>query len=408
MEVLEYMINLFKIDQFDDSALKVILDKALVYDRIDLVQWLQQRFGRDRTLSLSPTLETLLEIAKKNSLRSLEFHFNSTKFTNMTNTHKLRTIHSIINKCYKSGLTRVIKLCADLIATISHQSDLAPQIDTNQSMIGLDDYVPKCLHQYEKAFHSVFGNRLGMLIMEQVGVVHKSLGVEAKHVIKGAELIDRHCLNDYIKYGATEWFLKAYSPSSLATNSSNYNTVLMEMAVIKSDKRALDALLANPFMTLPAKMESLSDQFINTVSTCSHPEWERLFDQYILIMLQGTKPELDVWQFDEIQHPSFLHKLIQCGKTTPSNLEPISQVRDSMESWLSKPWAMEMIQLLDQLTLLHPDIHLNILVTAIDDDITSLFHHYLPHISTMYNSRANSTASSIHCPLAPAPAPAPP
>ncbi|GAM26932.1 hypothetical protein SAMD00019534_101070 [Acytostelium subglobosum LB1] len=369
-KVFEHVINLCTLDQLDNSILELIINQSFQCNKPNNLKLLQDRFGHEHIQPIIPSLKLLHHMAELNAYHSLEHHFNtSSTFTNMPITHRLRIIYSTMNAGYKHGMTRVIKLCADLIKSINHSFNQLKQVDNVCTVT--------CSRQVETAVHFVLGDmKLGMLIMEQVGVVHKSLGVEAKHVIKGAQLMDRHCLNDYIKYGATEWFLKAYSPS-LFSNTYLCNTTLLETALERCEPRVVNVLLANPIMTV-RDIPKLNMRFISKVSSCSHPDWEMMFDQYILITCQGDTLEFedDAGVLSCVQHPSFLRKLIECDVKLKTIGKSSYELDNIAQGWLTKPWAMDMFLLLIQHSLISPDLHYNLYIMAIDHGVTSIFNYY--------------------------------
>ncbi|GAM26934.1 hypothetical protein SAMD00019534_101090 [Acytostelium subglobosum LB1] len=341
-------------------------------DKPQYIQTLQHRFGIDRVAPLDqPTLRKLDEMAGSNAYHSLEYYFNSSTFTNIPNTHRLRTIHSIMSGAHQSGHTRVIKLCADNIKAITSNVH-----GHQEQVLDIKMQVEPCSRQLERVVHSVFGDRkLGMLIMEQVGVVHKSLSVD---VIKGAQLIDRHCLNDYIKYGATEWFLKAYSRSSLSNKDNNdVNQTLLYTALTKCRTEIVEVLLANPKMTLKPMDNCVDKSFFDDMSSsCTHPAWEKMFDQFIAISFGDAPFNFFDGQLSLVQHPSYFRKLIQCGV----KFDPFTSFYDieniiHPSGWLHRPWAIEMIQLLEQYSLLGHRIYNHLCLTAIEHNITPVVQY---------------------------------
>ncbi|GAM26857.1 hypothetical protein SAMD00019534_100320 [Acytostelium subglobosum LB1] len=336
-DVVEYVVKLYTREQLEGVPIQSAVDQALIQDRPDFIQSLQQLSifeHLDTKIMVRPSLENLTQLAKYNAYHSLEYHFNSPLFNGMSVSHRLRTIHSILNKGYKCGATRVIKLCTDQIDALvnQHQQQQRQQLHTIDTAMN-----PQCSYQLETTVHSVFRDRkLGMFIMEHVGLVHKSLGVESDQVIKGSKLLENHCLIDYIQYGATEWFLQSYT-SRTFDNNTIVNTELLDMAYTMCDQRAVDVLMANTRMSIARR----SATFVKNVSTCTHPEWERLFDQYVLITFQSGRLEIPL---DFVQHPSFLRKLIQCdAKLDTSKYTEVENL-----SWITKPWALEKVELLDQ------------------------------------------------------------
>ncbi|GAM26896.1 hypothetical protein SAMD00019534_100710 [Acytostelium subglobosum LB1] len=365
--VFEHLIALFTIDKINSNEsdmLDQIVELAHIRDKPHYVKTLQQHFGLDPSMPLFiPSLNVLHSMVESNAYHSLEYHFNTSTFSQMPIEHRLRTIHSIMDKGYHFGATHVIKLCTDQITAIT--------INHIQSL-NYDQDKPKthqCSHELETAVHSVLGDRkLGMLIMEHVGLVHKSLGYESDQVIKGSQLIDNHSLADYINYGATEWFIKAN-----ASVEHCQNTSLLELAFSKCNKIVIDVLLDNTRMCLEPR-PMVTEQFVKEISSCSHPQWEWMFDQYTMITSQGAPLKISQQTLQLVQHPSFLRKLIQCGaKLTNYYFKDMDAVRE----WVSRPWASDMFQLLAQHKLVGTDEQHQILVQAIEQDKTSIVRYYL-------------------------------
>ncbi|GAM26895.1 hypothetical protein SAMD00019534_100700 [Acytostelium subglobosum LB1] len=387
-KVFEHVISMFTREQLmpnnDTTILRYIINHALIQNMLpNIVKVLQQHpdLGLGRVLGLGlgdgdiesfvrPTLQTLHKMAHSNAYHSLEYYFERPTFINMPSKHRIRTLYSIMNIGYECGATRVIKLCTEHINSIT--------IQVNHSKDVLLHNRP-CSHQMEIAVHSVFRNwKLGMLIMENVGLVHKSLGVESDHVIKGAQLIDNHCLYDYIKYGATEWFIQAYSTIEFG-DSTYTNTSLLQMAFDQCSYRVIKVLLDNPIMTLPVGdgVDLISDTFVVNVSSCSHPEWEWMFDQYIMITFQSAPFTLKQDLVSKVQHPSFMHKLIECGvKLASYQFNHNEIVKVMVQAWLFKPWAMEMLRLLDQHRVTSSHFNFLLCREAIEHGITPVVKHF--------------------------------
>ncbi|GAM19304.1 hypothetical protein SAMD00019534_024790 [Acytostelium subglobosum LB1] len=319
VDVFEHVINQYTLEHLTNKVIDKIIDQALLSDRVDNVRMLQQRFELDPAKPLvKPTLDMLDSMVKANCYLTLDHYFNSTTFTRIPRTHQLRILHIIHDKSYQNATHRVIKVCIDHIKSLTHEQSQSQPVESKATHV-VEGQVQQA-HQatsslMETAFHSVFNDtKLGMMVMEQIGRVHKSLGIDDKHLIKGSQLIDNHCLFDYIKYSATEWFLKFYSTPNMDTSiSTNYNSRLLLEALVRCDTRAVDVLLANP------KMRLLCDQFTQYYVwniECTHPHWERMFDQFVEIISQ-TSPtiELEEEEMSKVRHHYFANSF---------NLEPNS------------------------------------------------------------------------------------
>ncbi|GAM26435.1 hypothetical protein SAMD00019534_096100 [Acytostelium subglobosum LB1] len=225
-------------------------------------------------------------------------------------------------------------------------------------------------------FHKVFGiTSIGKLIMGHVGSVHRSLGIEDGKLIKGATLLAKDSLVQYIKYGAVEWFLKSYS--TFSNKYSTNNAVLLEEAFIRGDTRILEVLLANPCMTLDSDLSlSLSKRFVSSLSSCTHPRWEWILSEYLTITCISTPSQIniriDLELMELIKHPSFIKKLIKLGaKLTPL----IANTR--MDAWFDCPWALEMFQVLFDNDLLPSACIIKLLGMAAAQNNSTMYHHIL-------------------------------
>ncbi|GAM26965.1 hypothetical protein SAMD00019534_101400 [Acytostelium subglobosum LB1] len=347
LKVFEYSFNLFTMEQVQHmphgNALDKLVHEAYVKDRPDIVQCIHQRImGQVPMMGpIVPTLTHLLMMAENNAYHSLEYHFNSSTFNNMSITHRLRTLHSIIQYRHIGGATRVIKLCIDHIKPITQLNE--HQINHKR---------------FEESFHSNNNN---------IEVV-----VDYDQEVK---LIEDHCLIDYLKAGATDLFLKAYSKSSFV-NKHYPNTTLLDLALFKCDTRAVDVLLANPNMSIDhrhANMEKIfaSPSLYDDDDMCSHPAWELMFDHLIMMMNQGAPIKLTRDILSLVQHPPLLRKLIKCHSSTTSNLkglldDNIINIHHMTDRWLTKPWALEMLQELQKHEILSDNILAQLLLMAIE------------------------------------------
>ncbi|GAM25584.1 hypothetical protein SAMD00019534_087590 [Acytostelium subglobosum LB1] len=261
LEVFEHVINLFPPLMIYHSMLINIIDRALLCYKPKIIEMIRLRFetpylASNKTFTLyRPTITTLVSLAHDQTAPSLEYHFKSSIFTNIPVIERLRILNFLLHSGFMHMAPKVIKLCTDHIKALS--------IDHQQQMfqaIGLKDEVlevPQASTKLERAFHLVFKDRkTGMHIMDRVGTVHKLLGINTEYLIKGAKLIDNHNLFDYIKYGATEWFLEAYSKFKFST-ISGYNNVLLAEAFNRCNTQVVDLLMNNPLMGLDHTMNGL-------------------------------------------------------------------------------------------------------------------------------------------------------
>ncbi|GAM19442.1 hypothetical protein SAMD00019534_026170 [Acytostelium subglobosum LB1] len=387
------------IDNVDDLELLTnFIYRSYIGDRPDIIQLLKQCVGEHsgpKTMQLFiPELSTLCSMAKRNAYRSLNYHFNSTTFTNMSTSIRLRTLHSILNVAYQHGAHRVIEMCNDLIKSnssplIQSQSSQSTHIDRQSSQ------------RMDTSFHLVFRDRrIGMMIMGHVGHVHKCTSNCQSPPIKGAQLLANNSLIDYIRYGTTEWFLKAYS--MIDPNSIGHNTLLLNEAMIRCNTRVIDVLLANPNMSLPLNTENkktqlFSDQFINAVSQCTHPEWERVFDEYLMITAQTSPLSLSQKVWSKVSHPLFIRKLINVGVELPKLKLNDVVMGNLTKAWLKdKPWALEMLKLLMERSLITCKTFIfQLLLKAIKFNATPVVQHLLEFVSNTQFLRNDDTYCDI-------------
>ncbi|GAM19294.1 hypothetical protein SAMD00019534_024690 [Acytostelium subglobosum LB1] len=394
VEVFEYVINQFTREQLNDKEIANIIYQALVKDRIDNVRLLERLFDHDKTKPLlRPTLETLNSMAEHNCYRTMEHYFNSKTFIDKSCVHQLGVLHSILKIGYQHDFPRLIMMCTDQIKlrTLSVHQFVKSKTLIDQ---GLHVYQAISSLSMETAFHTVFRDtKLGMMVMEQIGRVHKSLGINDKHLIKGSQLIDRHCLIDYIKYGATEWFLKYYSPSNVVGYIMQGGaSTLLQVAMSKCDTRAVEVLLANPEIRLTDEQSRL---IFKHISSCTHPQWETMFDQYASSLSTIELRESDMAL---VRHPSFLRKLIQHGAKLP--LLHSQEYFDSMignNGWLNKQWALEMLQLMDQRLIISPYFHTHILDKSMEHNLAQVIQFYLGQDSNIVQRLLDAKNSDFNC-----------
>ncbi|GAM19428.1 hypothetical protein SAMD00019534_026030 [Acytostelium subglobosum LB1] len=289
----------------------------------------------------------------------------STDFTDEPNSYQLVTIQSIIEEAYVQGTHRIIKLCQEQTKLYTPFDHSIPKpVDTD---IKMSD------PQLESAIHSVFGNRkLIAIIMGHITNVHRSLGA---NVIKGSQLLDRHCLFQYINYGAAEWFLKYYKTTTFSSNL-HINFSLLESALSKANVTATYALLRNPIMSLMCdKTPSL--YFIYKVSACTEYNWRWAVELYTLITCRKVCPQLDKDILLHVHNPLFIQFIMKLNWTlkplanNPNNIARINQI------WLSEPYAVDMLVVLDEHSLISHDLEIQLLIAAIELNITLVVKYFV-------------------------------
>ncbi|GAM20971.1 hypothetical protein SAMD00019534_041460 [Acytostelium subglobosum LB1] len=384
-EVFEYIINLFTMDELKTN-LQDIVEFAMIYGNPQHIQSLQRHFGVQHDLYIGLSLETLESIVSDNHYSSLEFHFNSTAFNKQTNKHQLRTLHSILNKAYQVGSTRLMKLCINHIDSLNQpdESNEGDEEDYEEEDAEYDDDDDNddedCDHpvpELDQAFHLVIGDaRLATMIMRQIGMIHSSLGIDLDRLIKGSTLLANNNLLHYIRFGATEYFIKSYY-----TIKDQYqyphNTTLLSEAFANCNTRALVALLDNPNMSLPTDRVAL-ENILRGISRCPPPYWEWIFEQYLKIVWPTDTPFVMTEDFFlSVHHVAFLQKLIQMGFSL-DRTDDYKIIYDRLaNSWFTKPWALETVQFLHDHSLLEKSFQKGLLYRAIEHNVLDVFGHII-------------------------------
>ncbi|GAM22515.1 hypothetical protein SAMD00019534_056900 [Acytostelium subglobosum LB1] len=372
--VFEHVFKLFTLDQLDkDGHINAIFNEAMNGDRMDIVNMIQQRciFERGKGVVLDASPMRLKQLTLKNCFKSLAYLFNHPPFIDMPKMDQLRMIHIVKDLGYQNLKQRVVTICLDQITLISKRYSRR----TTQR--------PNNLSELNHVIHSVFSDaKLGKLIMEHIGHIHRSWGLKEYQLIKGAKLLDYHCLDYYLYFGATEWFLKGYNDTFLPTignnNQHHHNSDLLEMALSFCNKRVAEVLLANPKMSFRVVDERnpISAFFVAQLSKCAHPDWEWALDQYFKLLGLPSKTEIDRDTMQYIRHPSFLRKLKYHG----IGLMKFNQGDANMVTlmWLEEPYALEMLELLKELSLL-TDVNLQstLLVAAVSLGLTSIVRYLI-------------------------------
>ncbi|GAM22514.1 hypothetical protein SAMD00019534_056890 [Acytostelium subglobosum LB1] len=345
IDVFEHVFNLFTLDQLDHRLIdeiiddyevvnidkgrfiNIIINEAMDSDRMDIVNMIQQRYIMERCIGveLDASPIKLNELAKNGSYKSLTYLFNMPPFTDLPRMDQLRMIHNIKNLGYRHLMPRMVTICNDQIKVITfndhhHDVQMTQHQDEDTRMPNVDSN-----SELDHVIHSVFNDvKLGKLIMEHIGQIHRSsLGMKENKLIKGVKLLENHSLEDYIKFGATEWFLKSYNdtftPNVANTNQHHHNNHLLEIALTTCNKRVAEVLLANPMMSIEVcESHPISLSMVSRISSCTHPDWEWAFDQYIKLTGLQANLEIEKEVMERIRHPSFIRKLIQLGvRLTP-------------------------------------------------------------------------------------------
>ncbi|GAM26066.1 hypothetical protein SAMD00019534_092410 [Acytostelium subglobosum LB1] len=361
-EVFEYVIGLFTPSQLHGSKIPGLLEKivrcALKYDNPEYVQILQRHLGltdggQSLLSKLGLSIWKLEKMTTNNAHHSLAFVFNSSTFNNQSKSHRLRLIHHVLHHAYKIGATRLIKLCINHIESLNqlHCDDDPPFTVPLTPLIGNRSISDQ--HVLERSFHMVIGDtKLVTLIMRHIGLIHSS-----SKAIKGSTLLNNHKLSDYIKYGATEYLIQAYTSIK---QSFPHNTTLLYETFAKCNTIALDALLTNSNM-----IASFHDGCLAEMSSSfSHPQWDRIVEAYIQITGESFTPTY-FWDFllSTTKHPSIVRKLMDMGVVFTPIEETHVIFEDIDENWFNRPCALETLQLY----LKHKILGLSVIQTLITE-----------------------------------------
>ncbi|GAM26667.1 hypothetical protein SAMD00019534_098420 [Acytostelium subglobosum LB1] len=389
LEVFKHVMeHVNPLSSLSSQQLRSIVNSAVVQDKVDHLKHLV-----DITHSPMPTpsLDTLIEATKKNAVSTLEYILvktNQSPFNRLSEIDQLRVLRSILDSAYDSGHTRIIAICINLIRGIPDT-----KMKRKYSDMEMDD-APATLTQ--SVVHSVLGNnKLNSMIMEHVGWIHRScLGIDDNLIIKGEQLFGNNSLLDFIKYGATEYFIKSFKSINLKHSYPPNNKLISATIAHFTPLHIpiLDVLLRYPSMlllpdtifsptdskspnahpspcyNLPAHQSNSSQlltdttikwsQLINQLSDCTTHNWSRILDDVMqLVMVNSNSPPMTLIENDLflIKHPLFLRKLLSFGVTFtvarknvyPPTPPPNSEV---LTKWLRNPpeSILEMIQLFGQ------------------------------------------------------------
>ncbi|GAM23869.1 hypothetical protein SAMD00019534_070440 [Acytostelium subglobosum LB1] len=347
------------------DLLQSMVNRACEMDRHLILMSLHRRINRALPM---PFLSILENASQANAYHSLEYIFvtnpSASTFANMTKLNSHRTITAILHVAYDQGHTRIIlmldKLLKDIAANKKRKQDVLND-ETDCNMI--ECAVPAAQSQrMDTAFHTLFRDkRLCMMIMGYMGKIYRTLFGGVKP-IKGHELQASDELMDYIWNGASSWFIDAYN-----TVASTYppNKKMIEVAMCQSDTNALERLLANPNMTLDDHPDShntpryLALNLSRTTKSC-----ESLAELLTIYMDITCRAHLDISGRTMlfIQRPAFIRALLKVGATIERPDDDKNSLQHMMDSWLIDPWGLEMIQLLNDNSLLSP-YHLRELLT---------------------------------------------
>ncbi|GAM26668.1 hypothetical protein SAMD00019534_098430 [Acytostelium subglobosum LB1] len=378
--------------------LRAIINEAVVQDKVDHLKLLI-----DITHSPVPTplLDTLIEATKKNAVSTLEYilvKINPPPLTRLPEIDQLRVLQYIMHSAYNYGYTRIITICNDIIKDID---TTIPNIRMNFADLHMNDILQKPSDTSAKSvIYSVLGNnKLNSIIMEHVGWINRScLGFEDSLIIKGGQLFGNNTLLDFIKYGATEYFIKSFKSINLKHSYPPNNNKLISAAIAHFTPRhipILDVLLAHPSMLLLEPETINWRQFINQLSDCNTHNWSRIIEDVMkLVMINSNAPPMTLMEPDLflIKTPLFLSKLLSLGvafAVAPINAHspippPVSGV---LTKWLQCPSKsiLEMIQLMRP--SLSKDTAIHVLAHSIRMDIQPVSQYIIDRYRLLNDPR---------------------
>ncbi|GAM19126.1 hypothetical protein SAMD00019534_023010 [Acytostelium subglobosum LB1] len=369
LEVFHYVIELLpsKNQYFVDNMISLI-NQAYTRNMPSTLPTLYQRC-RDNSIPIPKVpLGTLQTCSIQNCYKSLEYYFESTEFNSMTNSIKLSTLYNINHLAYIYGNIHIIRLCNSKIKHIRSKMHI---VHVDDAVV---DRVIQTHPRMETAIHRVFSDKkICLLIMEHVGHVHNSLQIGDRHRIKGGKLLSSKSLLKYIKYGATEWFIKAYSKVPYPPNSE-----LLISSFRWPNLTIIDTLLNSGSVFIDHYPLQLID-IMEALSSCAIPGWERILDQYLSLVNHQTSPVYEMTSDDlqEFIHPSFIRRLLTLGFVLPRVNAGNFNQQSIVDAWLTKPWALEMFILLREQSLIDQAVEKYLAIAAIKNNVPSIFKYYM-------------------------------
>ncbi|GAM22522.1 hypothetical protein SAMD00019534_056970 [Acytostelium subglobosum LB1] len=362
-----------------EDCIDRIIDDALLNDKPGVVDNILGMFPEyNIKVMLEQSLFQLHQLVKDNAFHSLEALFNSYS-DDLSNTEMLRILYSILVCSYEHGIPRVITLCQDQIKMILSHSNDQMKLDNKRTVVKTKKRRPNAKKaKLGTVIHLVLSDKkLSTRIMESIGLIHRSsFGMKEDQLIKGAKLLDNHSLGDYIRYGATEWFIKSYNDNINILNQ-HVNTSLLETALASCNKQVVKLLLDNPLMTLYIKdSDPISVYFVSRISSCTHPDWEWVFDQYLRLTLLPDKPTLKINAdvLVQVRHPAFVHKLVPLFNFERLHQDHLFLVE---QFWFNKPCALEMLEVLTQHELITIELEISLFFKAIELDMIPIVRYFV-------------------------------
>ncbi|GAM28178.1 hypothetical protein SAMD00019534_113540 [Acytostelium subglobosum LB1] len=302
--VFEYMFN-NRSTEFESDNLGLTAISAIRLDKPRVLQLLVKHMKWEIHLS------DILMAAAYNSVRVLEYLIVTNTANMITIANRLRTFKEAINNGYKFGNIHIIRLCSSIIKDITlNKKRKHPEDESQPGEPNKREEAPSSSSRMTLAFHMVFRDRrLGRIIMKMIGDISRTSDVKS---ISGRALLEIDTLDEYIKYGATEWFIKAYSAVS---NLYPFNNHLLETAITYARSKIVDVLFNNTNMHInDSGSNILSTLLPNLIKESQHsyPDgWDHSWDALKSITNQ---PRIKMYKncrlLNDVWHPGFLRKLL--------------------------------------------------------------------------------------------------
>ncbi|GAM28158.1 hypothetical protein SAMD00019534_113340 [Acytostelium subglobosum LB1] len=333
-----------------DNDDKQLLRQACESNYTETIQSLYKLYN------IQPSLAHLEAAASINSFKVLEFilvTWSSSNFiTTLSKPDRLRTLHSILHIAYDQGYVNIIRLCNTIINDINNDKK------RKQSDIDEVEHQPLLVPsspRMDNALHTVFRDkRLCRIILAMVPYVYRAFGIKGSQLIKGGKLLAKDSLVKYIKYGATEWFIKSYNTVS---NAYPHNHSLLEAAIERPDIRIFDTLLQSNYNISLTDTDNDVNEIKDIYSTIPDEmsdRWMGANTRHVLGTCRTGMTGIDGDMLTEAQHPALLIKLISISTTIPTNITPCTREGNSriLNDWINNPFAKELIQVMLQLRLI--------------------------------------------------------
>ncbi|GAM24465.1 hypothetical protein SAMD00019534_076400 [Acytostelium subglobosum LB1] len=371
LDVFEYLLDKCT-PTLNHGHLQEILHEALIKDRQHVMDILYERHSdkNGTILQLNPNVYTLKMAAYCNAHHSLQYHFGTPIFYQMSKEYRLGVIHTVMDVAYANGHTSIIRHCSSLVQSIKVQNKKRkhPDPDNEEPSVALPTAPTDA--PMDTAFHKVFRDkRLCRIITGLVGSIHDTLGIPTNVRIKGFELYSKDSLITYLNYGITESFIKSFS------SVANYplNNLLLFESICVCDTRSLALLQSYPQMTLdfPSWRDNDRDSLqllkylFSHLSSCTKPGWLQMLEEYLEYTCVPSGYAISNALFATIQHPVFLRELLRLGfKFELQDSLP----RSHIASWIAKPYATDMITILVENYALTNDQRYQLLESALENN----------------------------------------